>query len=1080
MSRIGLAAFLLNSVLIPAHALDIGNRTVRYAISERTGAIDGGWSVETGEKLFGCSSDEYVLEYGDFEVKSSERDDRAVTVRKEQSDTSTVVTVTCANPILGEIDVRLAKRYELDDTGTRLSKTTTVINDGHQGLFLSLFTVTDLGADFRAQGTYHVPYCLRTPASRIAVATSVNSVPPYPPSWHDLLFCSLFSDGWGAAGFVYKVNGRYSIWNGYHSSKGTSLMYTPAGWRYRAVLDFLEPGGSSSVEVIYTVVHGDMSTLQRQYFSLPAIQELRRYETPNWIGRTKAVVWINHFTPAGVSDQAIQKWKDVCSDLGDGYLMMFFNNVTSGGWEGDYRIVEKKERDWIKERINALRESCPNIKLGFYSLLAGIGEPTRTYREHPGWAMRLKDGSMLDTHGAGWDLQAGLPELRDYFASQFADFVSMYAPDFLYFDLYTLVYRRDDYANRMSSQYWDWYLLHKGIIDSAREVKNDIGICFNGANGAPADCTFMETSFAPPGCDWRVLAEVFYLGKLGQKAEDNWLTNLGYSESSARVIWNYNLALALKPAINPFVERMDFQPGNTDYEFLQISIPYIEAAWEIRNALLVECDISPWWESDETQVEAYCLRQGTGWIVSAINHAATVVRSTISVNSDKMGLREDRPVFIWTEEIEDISTLTRSTPQVVKHADFRTLQSRGGRIQMPVTLQPDLVKMMTVSDVPAWVYSVNGRPAQFRVPDNVDVQISGDVDDDGQEVVLDIRSFEDEAEIAVYFPFRDDPRVLFDGRDIAARTYEACNHRFRVIKIPEGDHRVRLTNEKPQLAAPVEPAAPAARPADGVSPPAEVSDPSIVTLRNANIEFALPEGIGHYQGAGYRQIAETEFDYLHLFLPWFHYNDGQARKAGVHMMRWSGTSYENLEVVRPTRRIDDNTAMARLQTEDGRLTIEVTTKIGGTSVRQEYSISNSGDRPLRNVEFRPFLYFAVPDPTVAENEVNLEDNVIYVHNPESGRHVGLWSDREFDSYCLGIGTYGYPWAYLALPTVCLKKNTENRFHTGTCAVCWRVSDLSPGETSVISVVLGIADSYEGLAMAITDPDQRRRRTTPAE
>lgn len=791
--------------------LEISNGSLTFSISAETGSLVRGRHIKKQEDFLAPSFDEYKIENKKGAKTVSEKDYSVIDVKREQSAAISSLTLTCKNESYP--DALITKRYSLGSRDNKLIKRTEIKNTGSDGFFVSYHTGVSMPSSFRDTGYYYVPTRIpRLAASKVKKTRSVRS-PVYYTIQQSVACLVNTKKKCGLANYIYKINDKYvSCLKSYDTS---SMVFTPAGWRYCAARDYIKSGNSSAFTIHYMLFGGDSSDFLYEYLSLPEIKKSGRdYQVAPWISNVKLSMF--NFKASFLAEKYVEKFKAIADGLGkDGHVMIMFNPWDKVHYPHGTYSTRHKDFRYFCERAKALRKACPRVKLGIYTLMDCIDTRGSLFKEHTDWVVWGKDGKpdML-FYKLFAKKQIGLPACRKHTIDRAVGITRDGNLDFLFMDGGTGPHGRNirvrDWRNKAVTQWDDWNSLYKGIAKGVKELGPEKALFSNSAAARYADCSFQESSFLHrPKLNWRILSDYLYNAKISQLEPSAWISNLYWypTKFGDQRYPNYIFALGLKPNLF-FREHADLSKVTHGaklqwpYSFVLARLPYVNAAYEMKNAMLVRAKVSPWWRRENTEIETYLLKQLNDYFVPVISHYKEKKKVKVSVDLDNgkaFKIDHSKPLFVWTESIVSPKTFIKSSRKhVFEHQRFQILHldKASKKIKLEAECSPETLKMFVATQVPAFIYSVDKERTHLRLSGHADIKITGTFEVRQKEVKLNVESNRDSCEIMVPVPMRwGKVKVVLDGKKIDIRTLREGNHRFLLMNISRGKHDAKITAE---------------------------------------------------------------------------------------------------------------------------------------------------------------------------------------------------------------------------------------------------------------------------------------------
>lgn len=788
-----------------SRAVEIGNQRVRFSISGNSGAIIEGWNVVAGQRYFAECKDRYFLENEKETVKADDADDLVVAVKDISSRNRKKLVFSCENSVLKAKGISLKKIYSLGNGDNKLLQEVIFTNSGKEGYFIRWYTRTGLDSNFRnGKGNdprkgpiyYYVPW--GPPFGLTNEITEDRLIHAYYPNFQFHMTSVVnVREGYGAGNYLYRVNGRFSNPISTSDEYGDNLLHTPQGWDYCVYIDYLKPAGRSTAILAHTIFKGDSIAFLEEQMQLPEVRKIRQEACapPEWMKDVKLFLFAYKAVDYVMNDAAIETYNWYLERFGEGNIMALYEY-----WGGDQFNYSSDDPDapWMKERIRAFREKSPRTKIGIYIQPSVIDENTPGAQEHPEWYYLDREGNrwMCDYPGR-YVREIANEESRKYLANQIYEAVKSFDMDFMYHDgglgfPCGAQFHRSDWGGKTVSQWYDMYLQVKEFSEAVKRNGEDKSVFYNIPNSIAGDASFQE--IPPSGwhtIDWRMLSEIMYSTKFFRNGE-RWNSILYWdmwSPEAERGYLNYLFALGFRPCATIIHE-----PGSDRRKDWDMRIPYINAVYEIKDTFLVDADLSPWWRTNEAEVvDAFSLKQHDTAVISLVNHGAEETIVPVSGDTTKLGFHPGRPVFVWTLELVDRDRLTPETRTVVDVQSFAIVDEPDKRVGVETTLKRNLTKILTLSQSPGFVYSVDGFKSQMRLSDARGVKTSGSFNADDKTVELSVRSVREECQVMVLYPSGwGTPVVALDGRPSGFTEVEECGQRFLLVEVPRGERRVSV------------------------------------------------------------------------------------------------------------------------------------------------------------------------------------------------------------------------------------------------------------------------------------------------
>ena len=797
------------------------NGDIQCSISKVTGSLTGYWNLSTQEKYIEKGNDWYEVESRDLNpVNSSEKEDRVINVfLKKVSPKIITISLSCHNPVLSKKGISLTKRYSFKIGDNKLSKEVSFINSSGNKWLIRWFSQVELTHNFRKGGDYYTPWSgPGIPAETIQNCKLYKDLTNPGFCDHRVVAFTNIGKEYGIAHYKFKVRKNYSYFLAMFDKD--TLCYNPTGWSFCVYGDFLLAKDITSAEVHYMLYKKDISDFLRQYNNLPEITRLSDYSSPEWLKDVKLVMFpypagsldqvfsrvINWGVPSidkdgrtHVPPEGIAKFHDLSRRMGTGYIMVPFYYWPYEGYYGDLP-TDRHEDAMMSKHIGLLQKRCPQIKVSLYTITWFIDERTNTYRSHPDWVIRGKDGyptfKKEMTKATSPPVPLCLNQIlasKRYFLERVKSIMKKFNLDWFYMDWSGPAIETPDWGHEYISTWWEWYRFYQDIRKGIRRFGDNKAFFTNYPNAIPADCTFIELphdwkNLSDTKRDWRVLSDYLEIAKLWQR-NGRWVCLL---------YWRHDMDISPEPAIDKcyvnYLLTFGFMPNFPawiDYEFLLLRIPYLEAAFQLRNAKLIDADISPHWRREETNIEAYTLSLDKARLIPVINHNKEKARVIVSADRDNLNMDPDRFTYTWLMKVKDASAIKEVTPIVIDSVKLFINKKLNSRIAYRLNLKPEELNILMITQVPGFVYSVNGQRTQILLPSTLGVDIKGQIESRQNKINLIVNSEKESCEILVIYPFAKNRFKLYvDGKEIGVIKQYVAKQVFLKVLLSKGRHTI--------------------------------------------------------------------------------------------------------------------------------------------------------------------------------------------------------------------------------------------------------------------------------------------------
>ena len=693
----------------------------------------------------------YMLETVKDTVRTDERLDEVTGCRRK----ALGLELTCRNP---HVPGTITKRYgfaAVNGQDRMLCKEFTVTGTPDQKTLLSLVSTTCFHETFRQQAHYHRVKPAGTSGDHRSVFPAAQVKQP-------TLLHFLFNVGAaanlcavnprthsGIAQYWLKANGKWVVPNGYEVRKS---FFTDSGWDLSWFVTFIgkEP---QSAELRYHLFTGDRTAFHQEYRDLPERQAVvnaipvrapalrRRYDTD-------LHPMVNPLPGVGAYFSKRLRPGEVAG--------MYSCGMDT--WYGDYaanddallhteRNINSKTRPFkkVREDYTRYKKQYPNLHNGWYYSPQTVSRLSRMYKDHPEWILKGKTGREVP----GYDpvsVQANFcPAFVDYMVDRIAKQMDYFGMQLAYLD-YSITGPLVDWEHgvvRHSDHSYDF------LLRVYREVQKRKGIFWLNSQtfDGPFDFGYYEcfTTYGGYGGDWRNASDPLMIRRLYDRP---WAPSIPLywtggdafkDRCNYRDYTNLVLSLLFMPAFcvhDPYpVHFKDPATGKTDWAGMwKHTTAYFDTAFEAKGSSWKEIGLSPaWWREPATDIEAYGFQKGAAHLVTVLRHDKKTADVVLSADADKLGLKPDRPTYVWQLWPRDTDTFPRRGG--VQPKDWDKLFTRRactvvpagqvkGRLAFTATkLQPELTRLFVITQVPAVFAAVEGQATNLLLPETLSSKI---------------------------------------------------------------------------------------------------------------------------------------------------------------------------------------------------------------------------------------------------------------------------------------------------------------------------------------------------------------------
>ncbi len=705
---------------VPARTVSLTSGRLVAEIDEQTGQLAALTDRRDGARLLERSADRYALmPDAKTELGADEAADRVVSRSGE--------TFRATNPRLP--GVTITKRYRVTDQW--VEKRVEFAADRRDAGLLKYTTGSTAALGFWRDGYLNdpsrhpldYPYLFAKDLTAERPMRDSHAVADH----HWAIFCNPQQQR-GLAQYRFQVDDRYvHPLSSYAYEPG--LVYGPQGWRVAVAAKWLSAGGPTLAATCrWHLFDGDHLRFHQAYLALPEVRAEYAFDSPAWLRDVRRIMGWSW----GAGSFNVARFKQAVEALDGGILMVMIGDVfcNTRRYLAD-PLVNADGLEVTPARLRRLVDDLhaisDRIKVGPITWQWAFGPADPVYRERPEWTVHDGAGQPLFA-ASGWGdekvySQHLTPACREHNLAQFRGMVKRYDFDFIYMDTGQGGVTRFDWTTHSGAQDYDWADFYRGIREAARS--NRAGATF--FNGTPqlyaqqADCGYFEGLGFVKVRDWRAMADRLLLVKLYQPAS-KWTVPLYWTADNLDEYANYCLLLGLKAG--------DFGGTSSGQRW-----PWAAAAEELAAMRLVPAaDARPCWWQERTEAEAYALSLPGGAMLNVYQHAKVAGQVTASCAVGPLGLDATRPISAWLFEPRPVSSAVaevalneagandwyRRTGQaphrMFKATRLGTLTARDGRVEVKLTLEPQRIGLVLLTQAPALAHAVNGRPTQLLLP----------------------------------------------------------------------------------------------------------------------------------------------------------------------------------------------------------------------------------------------------------------------------------------------------------------------------------------------------------------------------
>ena len=352
------------------------------------------------------------------------------------------------------------------------------------------------------------------------------------------------------------------------------------------------------------------------------------------------------------------------------------------------------------------------------------------------------------------------PVLHDFWVQRVADRLDHIKLDVIYLDCSPPAPSGVDWRRHVAPQSEDSYAMWEGMMEEAH--KRGAAMFHNYPVPLFNDLGYSELGwYAVYQADWRQYA-------MRQAVQQTYnrrgrpIIVLGHFDSGEGPLIKWaTTPVRFSSAFLHNIRLSMYNYGHgyprTEATFWTHAMPWIQAIFELRDRQFVNVHARPRWWADETELEAqaYNLNKSTGLVV-LMNHEDEPLEEKITLDTKPLGLRKGKPAWVWRMELPhphtvDYSNVTDTSP--IRRLAKQTLVAYHAKLPKKLSHSEawpaNNAVMLLVTQTPALIESVDGKPSQLLLPEAYDVKIGGVYDDATGRVDLTVTNNRDTATLLV-------------------------------------------------------------------------------------------------------------------------------------------------------------------------------------------------------------------------------------------------------------------------------------------------------------------------------------------
>jgi len=790
---------------IPRGGGRLKNHWATCVISMKSGHIAGIWDNISGRRLVQESYETYRLTTPDGKtITISEKDDRvhsaiSTAPPPNRPRWGNQTAYFARNPKIPGSEIRKSYYFALVGEEQRIvCRSVSITAPTEQATLFTSVSHTVLAPRFRKDSLYHyvVPQGVagdQRPLIRSSQITKPLIRRDHSNDRQGRAASDIFQPKWkvGLSQYLYRV-GRHWV---YPVGLRNPTHWTDNGWQIASggffLADKSENKRTNRLEMRYHIFGEDRLAVHEEYLGLPELAKIRN--------DTQQKLRLEKVRTPGTPARFLRPGDRVPTasliNIGSGDKGQFRYGVYATSDESrleqisptdSKKVVLSLTGKQLKERFAQQRKKNPALMGGMYIYRR---HESPVLIDHLDWlASRTPNGLV------------NLRPLKEVFEFETRGIVA--ESDYLgtgvfYWDA-ALDAGQVDWDRRIVSQTQSAIDRWKMLFDALHQ--RDKLLWTNSRTGsAYYDITYYEASGAQKisGKSWRDAADMDLMNKIYQVPGTihvplYWWNN--GPEENTQIYQNHCLALALSPRDGAWSREVGGKlPESADDGVL------FEVIDEFRNARFVRIGLEPaWWNDLKTTIEAYTLQLGPTWFLNVISHRKKSSTVTASIDTARAKLDSQQPIFCWQHQAR--KALKAGSQYPAKQVDryftstqLAVVKPTEKRLVLSLPdVPPEILRMCTITQVPAWIVSADGVATQLRLPQTLGSTVSGKVDQAKRQVTLETSGNRRLTLAAWWDAGWGKVRVRVDGTEVPHRVDRASGQHLLVFDVPTGSHRVQL------------------------------------------------------------------------------------------------------------------------------------------------------------------------------------------------------------------------------------------------------------------------------------------------
>ena len=384
---------------------------------------------------------------------------------------------------------------------------------------------------------------------------------------------------------------------------------------------------------------------------------------------------------------------------------------------------------------------CPYSHIGH----VGFDRAMKILEDHPEIVLKKKDGepyrhamdyNMDWENPVGMRVQGASPVVQGFWIKNLDDQFAFMDQELTYIDGIPRNATAVDWGKHVATTDEGMYPMYAGLVDGCR--KHDGAMFRNYPVPLYSDMGYSEFGWwGVYRADWRAYScrqavqQVY--ARRGQPiticghnegiADEPMRSASGPMRLHSMLLLNHRLSMLNFGPLRPMMRL----------KYYLHSMPWLQAVYELRLREFVNPHVTPRWWTEDTELEShgYRLDKGTGLVVF-MNHETEPLEEKVAFETAPLGVKKGKPAWVWRIQLPhplevDYSDVTETSP--IRRLAKQTLVAYHEKLPKVLTYEEawpaDTPVILLVTQSPALVESVDGKPSQLWLPHGYDTTIQG-------------------------------------------------------------------------------------------------------------------------------------------------------------------------------------------------------------------------------------------------------------------------------------------------------------------------------------------------------------------